>query len=69
MATRTLNTRIQLKCDEHANWIENDPILLSGEIAIDVIPADTSAVVQEPAILLKVGDGVKSSVNFLTFLE
>ena len=59
MATSTLNTRIQLKYDEHANWIENDPTLLSGEIAIDIIPADTSAVVQEPAVLLKVGDGEK----------
>lgn len=55
----TLNTRIKLKYDSYANWIKADPILLLGELAIAYIPADTGAVREEPAYLLKVGDGSK----------
>lgn len=38
-------------------WMENDPVLLNGEIAIATVPASTGAVKQEPAILMKVGNG------------
>ena len=58
--TITFNTRSKQKYDTYANWMANDPILLDGEIAIVTIPASTGAVVQEPAIMLKVGDGVKT---------
>lgn len=57
MANTTLNTRIQLKYDTYANWTTNNPVLLSGEIAVVVVPASAGAVPNEPTILFKVGDG------------
>lgn len=59
MATKTLNTRICQKVDSHAKWIANDPVLKAGEIAIDVIPAETGVSRKEPITLMKVGDGTK----------
>lgn len=60
MANTTFNTRIQNKIDTFANWDTNNPVLLNGEIAIVVVPAKAGAVVQEPAVLFKVGDGTKT---------
>ena len=57
MANTTLNTRIQLKYDTYANWTTNNPVLLSGEIAVVVVPASAGAVPNEPTVLFKVGDG------------
>ena len=57
MANTTLNTRIQLKYDTFANWTTNNPVLLSGEIAVVVVPASSGAVPNEPTVLFKVGDG------------
>lgn len=57
MANTTLNTRIQLKYDTYSNWTTNNPVLLSGEIAVVVVPASSGAVPNEPTILFKVGDG------------
>lgn len=57
MAEKILNTRIQLKYDLYENWMTNNPTLKSGEAAIVVVPAETGAVVQEPAVLIKIGDG------------
>lgn len=67
MATKTLKTRIQLKYDTYANWTANNPTPLSGEVCVVVVPAATGAVVQEPAYLLKVGDGSTpfNSLNFV----
>lgn len=59
MANRTFNTRIKNKIDTYANWVEKDPVLLNGEIAVVVIPAKTGAVQGEPVTLFKVGDGTK----------
>lgn len=53
----TLNTRIQLKYDTYTNWHTNNPVLKTGELAIAEIPADTGTVPNEPAYLLKVGNG------------
>ena len=53
----TLNTRIQLKYDTYTNWSTNNPVLKTGELAIAEIPADTGTVPNEPAYLLKVGNG------------
>ena len=53
----TLNTRIQLKYDTYTNWNTNNPVLMAGELAIAEIPASTGAVPNEPAYLLKVGNG------------
>lgn len=57
MATTTFNTRISLKYDTYANWVDKDPVLLAGELAVVVVPAATGAVAKEPAILFKAGDG------------
>lgn len=57
MATTTFNTRISLKYDTYANWVDKDPKLLVGEVAVVVVPAETGAVAKEPAVLFKVGDG------------
>lgn len=59
MATKTFKTRIQLKYDTYVNWFNNNPTPLAGELCVVVVPAETGAVVQEPAILYKVGDGSK----------
>lgn len=59
MANKTFSTRIKNKIDTYANWIDKDPVLLNGEIAVVVIPAETGAVQGEPVTLFKVGDGTK----------
>lgn len=67
MANKTFNTRICMKNDTYAQWVEKDPVLLKGEIAVVVIPADTGAVQGEPVTLFKVGDGTKkfSQLDFI----
>ena len=55
MATKTMQTRLQMKRDLYANWVEKNPQLLEGELAVVIIPAEAGAVVQEPAVMLKVG--------------
>lgn len=53
----TFNTRIQLKYDTYSNWTTNNPVLLSGEMALVQIPADSSTGMNEPALMMKVGNG------------
>lgn len=67
MANKTFNTRICIKNDTYAQWVEKDPVLLKGEIGVVVIPADTGAVQGEPVTLFKVGDGTKkfSQLDFI----
>ena len=67
MANKTFNTRICMKNDTYAQWVEKNPVLLKGEIAVVVIPADTGAVQGEPVTLFKVGDGTKkfSQLDFI----
>lgn len=60
MANKEFNTRISLKYDTYENWQTNNPVLLAGEVAITVVPAETGAVVSEPAVLFKVGDGTST---------
>lgn len=51
--SKTLNTRIALRCDSTANWSSNtSAVLLKGELGIELL-ADSSA-------KLKVGDGSKT---------
>lgn len=56
---KTINTRIRLKYDNFNNWTSNNPILLAGEIAVVVVPAEQNEGLQtqKPAVLFKVGDG------------
>lgn len=68
IANKTFETRIQLKYDSYANWTANNPTPLSGEVCIVVIPAETGAVVQEPSILFKVGDG-STAFNSLPYVS
>lgn len=67
MANKTFNTRICMKNDTYAQWVEKNPVLLKGEIAVVVIPADTGTVQGEPVTLFKVGDGTKkfSQLDFI----
>ena len=63
MANKTLNTRIKLKYDTLANWQGDGAsvVLLKGEVAICEVPTGGSLEqVTPPAILFKVGDGVKT---------
>lgn len=67
MTTKTLNTRIVMRNDTYAQWVEKDPVLLKGEVGVVVIPADTGAAQGEPVTLFKVGDGTKkfSQLDFI----
>lgn len=59
MANKTFNTRLKLKYDTYANWFTKNPVLLAGELAICVIPADSGQATNEPTVLMKCGDGTK----------
>lgn len=59
MANKTFNTRLKLKYDTYANWSTKNPVLLAGELAICVIPADSGKATNEPTVLMKCGDGTK----------
>lgn len=60
MAEKILNTRIQLKGDSYANWIEKNPVLLANEIAIVSITEEDSTSVNKPGVYFKVGDGTSN---------
>lgn len=63
MADKTLKTRIKLKYDTLTNWQGEgaNVVLLKGEIAVCEVPTGGSLEqVTPPAILFKVGDGVKT---------
>lgn len=59
----TFNTRIQNRIDTWATWIDVNPTPLAGEICIATVPAETGAVKQEPAVLIKIGDGERDFKN------
>lgn len=59
MATKEFKARLINKIDTYENWTTNNPVLLKGEIAIVDVPASTEVVQQEPAVLMKIGDGTK----------
>lgn len=63
MADKTLKTRIKLKYDTLANWqvAGATVVLLKGEVAVCEIPTGSTAEqTTPPAVLFKVGDGVKT---------
>ena len=68
MATKTFNTRLQLKYDTYKNWTTNNPVLLAGEAAVCVVPADSNTGLNEPAVLMKIGDGT-SKFNQLSWIS
>lgn len=66
--TKVLQARFTLKYDTYGNWMKNDPVLRAGEAAVTVVPGDTGAVQQEPAVLVKFGDGT-SKYSALQFMS
>ena len=58
MAEKILNTRISLRYDSYENWITNDPILRTGELALAAVTAKQNGAVEHvPSVLIKCGDG------------
>ena len=68
MANKTFNTRLKLKYDTYTNWHTKNPILLAGELAICVVPADSNQATNEPTVLMKCGDGT-STFNELGWIS
>lgn len=73
MAEQILNTRVQLKYDSYKNWVEKNPTLLAGEVAIAYLPprADIEHTNPAPAAvatatLMKVGPGAFNSLPWLS---
>ena len=59
MAERNImNVLYKLRGDSLSNWSTKNPVLAEREPAIVTIPADSGSGLNEPAVLLKIGDGV-----------
>ena len=63
---KQIKTRLQLKYDTYANWLNDSKIdtganlvLLKGEIGLCEIPSGSTEAQTAPTVLFKVGDGVK----------
>ena len=64
MATQTLNTILKLRYDTYANWqTHSDFVLHAGEAGVCVVPADAGSGLNEPAVLVKIGDGTTTWEN------
>lgn len=58
MAERNImNVLYKLRGDTLSNWSTKNPVLAEREPAIVIIPADSGSGLNEPAVLLKIGDG------------
>lgn len=74
MAEKELRTRIQLKYDSYSNWLANDPVLKSGELAIAYLdqehPTAPTSFQNIPNVVLKVGNGTSkySELKFVSGL-
>lgn len=68
MANRTINGVFQLRGDTLANWKAKNPVLKDREVGIVVIPAGSESGLNEPAVLLKVGDGT-TAFNSLGYVS
>lgn len=55
-----LNSRIQLRRDTYENWIQYNPILLSGELGC--------AVYQDGTTEIRIGDGKSHFINLPRFV-
>lgn len=61
MATQTLSTVLKLRYDTYKNWQANSTVVLqAGEAGICTIPADTGTGLNEPATLMKIGNGTST---------
>lgn len=69
MATQTLNTILKLRYDTYANWqTHSDFVLQAGEAGVCVVPAEAGSGLNEPAVLIKIGDGTTTWEN-LSFIS
>ena len=72
--TNTFNMRVQLKYDTLANWSNNNPTLLAGEVALVTLGASaTTGTATTPdngthPVLMKVGPGNFNSLPFTSAL-
>lgn len=57
MAERNITVQYKLRGDTLSNWSTKNPVLAEREPAIVIIPADSNSGLNEPAVLLKIGDG------------
>ena len=71
----TLDTRIKLKYDSYVNWMNNDPVLLAGEVAIATVESTESnqsgtGFANLPNVVIKVGNGTDhySALKFVSGL-
>ena len=61
MATQTLNTVLKLRYDTYENWKANSTVVLqAGEAGICTIPASAGTGLNEPATLMKIGNGTST---------
>lgn len=64
MADKIFNVRIRNKYDSYENWRDSSLVLEEGELAIAYttvdVTLDNGKIEQHPALLMKVGDGVKT---------
>lgn len=67
MALKTINSKILLRYDQYSAWTTKNPVLLAGEVAVAVAPADAGTGLHEPCVTMKVGDGT-STYNDLSFI-
>ena len=64
MANQTLNTVLKLRYDTYENWQANSTVVLqAGEAGICTIPASTGTGLNEPATLMKIGNGTTTWAN------
>ena len=69
MAERNImNVLYKLRGDTLNNWSTKNPVLAEREPAIVIIPADSNSGLNEPAVLLKIGDGT-TAFNDLSYLS
>ena len=61
MANTTLNTVIKLRYDSYENWQANSTVVLqAGEAGICNVPASSGTGLNEPATLMKIGNGTST---------
>ena len=61
MATKTLNTILKLRYDTYENWKANSTVVLqAGEAGICNVPASSGTGLNEPATLMKIGNGTST---------
>ena len=64
MASKILNTVLKLRYDTYANWVANKSVVpQAGEACVCTVPQDTGTGMNEPAVLIKIGDGTTTWEN------